>query len=58
MNEIAESPAGSLPAALQIKPAMTGMPSHEKTQPATTPTKMSYASVSRDGHNTVKFDQV
>jgi hypothetical protein len=53
VNEIADSPAGSVPKALSIQsPAEAGV----DIQPSATssPTTISYASVSRDG--AVKFD--
>ncbi|KAK4539691.1 hypothetical protein LTR36_010454 [Oleoguttula mirabilis] len=53
VNEIADSPAGSVPQALAIKPADAVSLTSGVTSPKAAPTKMSYASVD---HGAVKFD--
>jgi len=55
VNEIADSPAGSVPAALHSKPADAVSPTEGATSPKAAPTSMSYASVNTGG--SVKFEK-
>ncbi|KAH9845919.1 Altered inheritance of mitochondria protein 24, mitochondrial [Teratosphaeria destructans] len=57
VNEIADSPAGAVPEALHIKPEGAISPPEGQTLPAAAKTSLNYATISRDGHGTVKFDR-
>lgn len=56
VNEIADAPAGAVPAAISIQPKTESAASSAPTARAAAPVTMSYASVKRDG--TVKFDKI
>lgn len=56
VDELADSPAGSVPKALGAQSAAEPGVATPTTAPPTSPTTLSYASVNREG--SVKFDEV